>query len=81
MASHEAKRYISDARALVNPVLGPVVVSFAALTSITAVGLKHFIAGSSWVYCLVSAALIMLGVSLCVLSTTIAIRKAGNGNH
>jgi hypothetical protein len=81
MASHQAKQYTSEARALVSSVLGSVVVSFTALTAVIALGLKHFIAGSNWLYCLLSAVLIMIGVSLCVLSTAIALKDQSNSRY
>jgi hypothetical protein len=57
--------------AIVRPVLGRVVVSAIFVVTILAVDSKYTNESSTWMYSIINAAMIALGVGLAVLSTVI----------
>jgi hypothetical protein len=65
--------YFGRACTIVRPVLGPLAVSAGFVIVILTVTLKYTIAGSSWMYSVISAVLIAVGVGLAVLSTTMVL--------
>lgn len=63
--------YFDRCVAIVRPVLGRVVVSAIFVVTILAVDSKYTNESSTWMYSIINAAMIALGVGLAVLSTVI----------
>jgi hypothetical protein len=53
--------YAGMAGAILRPILGPVIVSVAAVIAIVAIAVRHLTVVSSWAYALLSAVLITTG--------------------
>jgi hypothetical protein len=64
-----ARGYFERGIAIVRPVRGRVVVCAVFAVTILAVDLKYTTEGSSWMYSVVNAVMIAIGIGLAVLST------------
>ncbi len=67
------RTYFDRCVAVVRPVLGRVVVSAIFVVAILAVVLKYTTEGSSWMYSVINAAMIAIGIGLAVLSTAMIV--------
>jgi hypothetical protein len=70
------RTYFDRCVAVVRPVLGRVVVSAIFVVAILAVDLKYTTEGSSWMYSVINAAMIAIGIGLAVLSTAMMVSNA-----
>jgi hypothetical protein len=62
-------------------VLGPILVSAAALGTIGTVILKHLIPGSTWMYSAISSVLLLVGTGLSLLATAVVLRSESEKNQ
>jgi hypothetical protein len=67
--------YFQRCVAIVRPVRGRVVVAAIFVITILAVDLKYTIEGSSWMYSVINAAMIAVGIGLAVLSTAVIVNS------
>jgi hypothetical protein len=69
------RTYFDRCVAIVQPVLGRVVVTAIFVVTILTVDLKYTTEGSSWMYSVINAAMIAIGIGLAVLSTAMIIEN------
>jgi hypothetical protein len=69
VGSGGTRSYFERCVEIVRPVLGRIVVSSIFVVTILAVELKYTTEGSSWLYSVINAAMIAIGIGLAVLST------------
>lgn len=81
MIDGKARDYFKDGWRLIKERLRLIVGTFLALTIVVAIGLKYFISRSDWFYCIGSAAMLTIGLSMFVLSSAIAVRRGNSGRH
>jgi hypothetical protein len=69
----ETRTYFDRCVTIVRPILGRVIVSAIFVVTILAVDLKYTTEGSSWMYSVINAAMIAIGIGLAVLSTAMMV--------
>jgi hypothetical protein len=70
IAQAEAGSYFARCAALIRPFRMRVIASAILATTVLTVYLKHTVEGNNWVFAAVNAVMIVVGISLAALSTT-----------
>jgi len=68
-----ARAYFERCIAIVRPIRGQVVVCVIFAVTILAVDLKYTTGGSNWMYSVINAVMIAIGIGLAVLSTAMMV--------